>query len=325
MSEELMPNLYRLPVPLKNSPLKLLNSYLICGERNLLIDTGYRRPECFESLTSQLAELGVDMAKTDILLTHLHADHTGLAPELAQASTHVYISSGEMPWMLHRTADALWRENEEDMVRFGFPRTLIDRIVRRSAENSVSPRPEFQNYLPIAEGDTFSCGEYTLCAVSTPGHTPGSLCFWMEKQKTMFTGDHVLFDISPNITSWAGVTDPLGDYLQSLHKIDRYDVQIALPGHRETGRFHPRVAALLQHHKARLADCLEIVKRKPCQTVCDVAGQMHWKMRGNSWEDFPMSQKWFAGGETASHLQHLEARGLIAGDRSSGVIRGRVL
>ena len=326
MPEELMPNLYRLPVELPHSPLKLLNSYYIRGgERDLLIDTGYNMPACLESLQSHLTALGADMARTDILLTHLHADHTGLAPEIASPSTRVYISEGEMPWMLHETSRALWREYNEDMVRFGFPRETVERFVQRTREHSVSPRYDFQDYLPVADGQELSYGGYTLRAIATPGHTPGNMCFWMEAQKTMFTGDHVLFDISPNITSWAGVPDPLGDYLKSLRKIDAYDVETALPGHRETGRFHARIAALLNHHEKRLARCLEIVKRQPDQTVCEIASQMHWKIRGSSWEDFPMPQKWFAVGEAASHLQHLEACGFIAGDRTDEVIHWRAL
>lgn len=326
MAEEIMPRLYRLPVELPNSPLKLLNSYLLLGdERNLLIDTGYNMPLCLESLSGQLAALNVDMERTDILLTHLHADHTGLAPEIAAPGTRVYISAGELPWMLHDTSRVLWRENSEDMVRFGFPRETVEHFLRRSREHSVSPRYDFQDYRPFEEGDEFTCGDYTLRAISTPGHTPGNMCFWMEKQKTMFTGDHVLFDISPNITSWAGVPDSLGDYLKSLHKIDGYDVETALPGHRETGRFHARIAALLGHHEKRLARCLEIVKRRPEQTVCEIASQMHWKIRGSTWDEFPMPQKWFAVGEAASHLQHLEVCGFIKGDRSGEVIHWTAL
>jgi glyoxylase-like metal-dependent hydrolase (beta-lactamase superfamily II) len=75
MATELMKDIFRLEVPLPRSPLKLLNSYLIRGEeRNLLIDTGFNRPECEEALMSELASLEVDFNKTDIFITHLHAD-----------------------------------------------------------------------------------------------------------------------------------------------------------------------------------------------------------------------------------------------------------
>ena len=80
-------NIYTIPVPLPGNPLKCLNSYVIKdGKRSLVIDTGFRMPECREALTTGLAELGIDMNKADIFLTHLHSDHTGLAPELASPS-----------------------------------------------------------------------------------------------------------------------------------------------------------------------------------------------------------------------------------------------
>lgn len=45
--EQVKENIYRLGVTLPQNPLRELNSYLIRGgERDLLIDTGFRRPEC---------------------------------------------------------------------------------------------------------------------------------------------------------------------------------------------------------------------------------------------------------------------------------------
>ena len=48
---ELLPGLFRLPIPLPRNPLRELNAYLIRGrERSLLIDTGFRLPECRQAL-----------------------------------------------------------------------------------------------------------------------------------------------------------------------------------------------------------------------------------------------------------------------------------
>ena len=73
MVTQVAPNLYRIPVPLPGNPLRNLNAYLIRGDRNLLVDTGFRQEECRTALKAGLAELGVDMANTDIFLTHLHS------------------------------------------------------------------------------------------------------------------------------------------------------------------------------------------------------------------------------------------------------------
>ncbi|PKM72414.1 MAG: hypothetical protein CVU91_08415 [Firmicutes bacterium HGW-Firmicutes-16] len=312
MPEEIMTNLYRIQIQLPNSPLRILNSYLIKGEgRNILIDTGFNRTECRQSLMSGLSELGVDMADTDIILTHLHADHTGLAPEIYVPGTRVFLSRQEIPWMIGDTRRELWARDNQRMLHSGFTPDTIGSGKTFSTSRGMAPDPNFDKYLPIDEGDIFSCGGYTLKAVMTPGHTPAHMCFWMEEQKTMFTGDHVLFDISPNITLWQNVDDSLGDYLESLKKIDKNDVELALPGHRGTGDFHARIADLLEHHEKRLEECLDVVLANPNKTVYDIAGKMTWRIRCNSWEDFPPNQKWFAVGECHSHLRHLERRGKV--------------
>ena len=82
--EQVKENIYRLGVTLPQNPLRELNSYLIRGgERDLLIDTGFRRPECREALMAGITEAGSSTSRIDVLLTHLHSDHTGLAREAA--------------------------------------------------------------------------------------------------------------------------------------------------------------------------------------------------------------------------------------------------
>ena len=326
MPEEIMPNIYRIQILLPNSPLKMLNSYVIKGDgRNILIDTGFNRPECMELLMSGLVELKVNMADTDILLTHLHADHTGLAPEIYVPGTRIFLSRSEIPWMLGQTRRELWARDNQRMLRSGFNPETVGNGKTFSTSRGVASNPDFDKYLPIDAGDEFSCGVYTLKAVVTPGHTPAHMCFWMEEQKTMFTGDHVLFDISPNITLWQNVDDSLGDYLESLTIIDKYDVELALPGHRETGDFHVRIADLLEHHEKRLEECLDVVRSNPDLTIYDIAGKMTWRIRCNSWEDFPASQKWFAVGECHSHLRHLERRGKVEAYEDGELTRYRAI
>ena len=97
MPEEILKNLYWIQIPLPKSPLKILNCYVIKGEkRDLIIDTGFNHPECKEALLNGLAELKINMDNTDILLTHLHSDHTGLVPEIAVEGTRAFLSRDEL-------------------------------------------------------------------------------------------------------------------------------------------------------------------------------------------------------------------------------------
>lgn len=93
---ELLPGLFRLPIPLPRNPLRELNAYLIRGrERSLLIDTGFREPACRQALQAGLRAAGAEHDPLDVLLTHIHTDHTGLASEVVRpGGAHLYRAGG---------------------------------------------------------------------------------------------------------------------------------------------------------------------------------------------------------------------------------------
>jgi len=94
--EEILPRLYRIVVPLPGNPLKEINSYVLTSDdRNLVIDTGMNRPECKKVLEPGLAELGVDLSKTDFMITHLHADHQGMVSGLIRKGSRAYMGEDD--------------------------------------------------------------------------------------------------------------------------------------------------------------------------------------------------------------------------------------
>ena len=98
-----------------------------------------------------------------ILLTHAHNDHIGAAREVAAAV--------DAPIHLHPADLMLWEQV--------YPDAKPDR--------------------EIADGDAFQVGGATLRAIHTPGHSPGSTCFVLEEEGTVFTGD-TLFNGGPGAT-----------------------------------------------------------------------------------------------------------------------------
>ncbi|MCC8061458.1 MAG: MBL fold metallo-hydrolase [Clostridiales bacterium] len=319
--EEVLQGIYRIPVPLAGNPLKELNSYCIRGKGNksLLIDTGFHTEECKQAVEEGLSFLGIRMEETDILLTHFHADHSGNAPDLICGDNQVYISRVDKSYLegtknaenggtLHELRARRLRENgvKEDLIREMFTRTPS-----RALAGDLS----YKDYVPLDEGDELTAGDYRLRAIYVPGHTPGQMCFEIVGTGAMVLGDHVLFDITPNITDWSGVADALGDYLNSLDKIDRYDVTIPLPGHRKPGDFHKRIAELKEHHARRLEECRNVIRKLGKARLYDITGGMTWKIRAASWDDFPAAQRWFALGECLSHIDYLKRRGRITEHR----------
>lgn len=303
------PEIYRMLIPLPENPLKTLNSYLIKLEnRNLLIDTGFNRPECHEALIENLKELNVDMEKTDIFLTHLHSDHTGLINKIAHKNSKVYIGKIDYEYMFENLEGFNWEESEKRFASEGFPYEIIERLRDTNQAKIFAPDGMFESIL-VEDGYKFNVDKLEFTVILTSGHTPGHTCLYLEKEKLLFSGDHILFYITPNITSWLRVKDSLRNYIESLEKIKKLEITKTFPGHRATSDdVYSRIDEIIEHHKSRLTDTLEVIKEKSAKeglTAYEIASFMKWNMRGKSWTEFPDNQKWFAVGETLSHLDYL--------------------
>lgn len=310
MPEQIYKNIWSFPIALPDNPLKWLNCYVIKGapgERNLLIDTGFNRPECLAALKSGMAELRLDPAYTDVFLTHAHSDHTGNAAALKAMGCRLYMSKTDLG-VLHRYS---WPERKQRMLAEGMPQNVLDTVFANNP--AVMYAPEYFDAEALGEGDVLRCGGYELECIYTPGHTPGHMCLYSREHKLIFLGDHILFTITPNISFWVEAEDSLGDYLNSLDKIMTYDVEIALPGHRQRGNvtMRERAQELKEHHAARLDEVVHIVRSEPELCAYDIAGRMTWRIRANSWDEFPSGQKWFAVGEALTHLDYLVKHGRL--------------
>lgn len=311
MAEQITKDLWRLNIPLVGNPLKNLNSYLITGDRNLLIDTGFRQAPCMEGMLRELAEVGADLDRTDIFITHLHSDHTGLAPELIRPGGRIFIGRTDG---LRRKAfedERRWRATYDGYVLEGFSPQEMDILWNTNPAKAAVPIP-YDDYVYLEDGDILTYGGHTLRCVLTPGHSPGHMCLYEPEAQWLFSGDHILFHITPNICRWEGVADSLGDYLKSLDLVWNLSVKLLLPAHREeSGSLTARVAELRAHHARRLEGALDIVRQRPGLTAYEIAGGMAWSIRCRNWEEFPLNQKYFAVGEALAHLDYLEARGKV--------------
>ena len=269
--------------------LRELNSYLLKGEDSwLLIDTGFRKEACRQALSAGLRELGADIEKTDVLLTHLHSDHSGLAAEFAGKNRKVYLSRTDLKYLSMNIANKTVAERNARFLEEGFPPDLLEENARINPAMAERLQSLDDRFTPIDDGQEIRIGEYRLKTIVVPGHTPGNTMFWMPEQEIMFTGDHVLFDITPNITAWSWVEDSLGDYLENLLRVRNYPVQLALPGHRKSGDYKERIRVLLDHHARRLAETERIIRQNPGLNGYEIAGRMTWKIRAASWEEFPL-------------------------------------
>jgi len=165
----------------------------------------------------------------------------------------------------------------------------------------------------LRDGDLIDLPGRKLRAVHTPGHTPGHICLHLEDADRLFTGDHVLPDITPHIGIYPydrNDVDPLGDFLDSLHRVADLGTLDALPAHEW---IFPDVAAravqIRQHHEEKLEQLhAQLSELAEPPTIWETAAMMTWN---RPWADLPPMLRGMAAGEAAAHLRTLEARGVI--------------
>jgi glyoxylase-like metal-dependent hydrolase (beta-lactamase superfamily II) len=316
MIEEILPDLFRIKIPLPNNPLKYINSYVIRGSgRNLIIDTGLNRRECLEAMDHGLKALAVDLEGTDFFITHLHADHFGLVSTLVTPTSKTYFNRPDTEII---EAWGGW----ETMIDYGglngFPKEAL-----RAALNSHPGYKFGSSWVPelsiLRDDDTIKIGDYLFRCIETPGHTRGHMCLYEPHKKILISGDHILNDITPNIQCWSDDEDPLKHYLASLDKVEPLDVDLILPGHRRLFKnLKKRISELKAHHRKRAEEVLAILSEGP-KNAFQVASEMTWDINYESWEQFPLTQKWFATGEAIAHLRYLEEKGSLLRKREGEV------
>ena len=113
------PDIYRIRVDLPDNPLQYLNAYVIKGvSGNLVIDTGFNRPECKRALCQGLQELGIRLqADTALFITHLHADHSGLVGLFAQAGCPIYMHPVDYQYLVDSEDGSTWKAAEDNFMR----------------------------------------------------------------------------------------------------------------------------------------------------------------------------------------------------------------
>ena len=221
---------FKLPMP--SNPLKWLNCYVIKGgksQRDLLVDTGVCIPECQTALFYAMKELEIEPDNTDIFLTHFHPDHTENAALLQKMGCRILMSENDRK--LHMNIADADESFGKRILKEGIPKKLFDSLVKIE-KGRFSGRDSFVSE-DVNDGDILRYGAYELRCISTPGHTPGGVCFHIPEEQVLFSGDSLFRHA-------VGRCDlPGGDersLLQSLKQriLTLPEEVMVLPGHGDT-------------------------------------------------------------------------------------------
>lgn len=298
-------NIYRLSIPLTNNPLKEIHTYIVKGKQySLLIDTGFNNAETKKHLYKALDNLQIPISNLKVFITHLHADHAGLATHFYHQGCEVFASQKDSI-IMNQIIDGSFASIVTKNI------TLLD-LDRYHIDRKNLPQTDPENKDPITftvlkEGDTLTIDNTIFKIINVSGHTPGMLALYDIKHETLFGADHILDQISPNIAYWGENFPALATFLLNLQNIIPLNIKTIYPSHRNEMYDHPRRALeLIKHHHERLDEILSILNKETNPiSASQVAAKMQWNFRAPSWNEFPNAQKFFAAHEAMAHLEYL--------------------
>jgi glyoxylase-like metal-dependent hydrolase (beta-lactamase superfamily II) len=235
------------------------NTYLVgTGRRRILLDPGQGLPAYLDVLARALDEAGCDGIQ-EIVLTHGHPDHMGgVAPVLERF--------GACP-----VSKLPWPGNDE---HYGYP---IE---------------------PIGDGSRIETEGATLRAVHTPGHAPDHLCFVLEEERAIFSGDNVLGVGTTVIPHDSG---SLTDYMASLRRLLLEEPGRIYPAHGPCIEDGPaKIREYLAHRDEREAQIVGALGREP-SSVPEIVARVY--------TDVPTVLHKAAELSVSSHLIKLEDEG----------------
>ncbi|MDR1370291.1 MAG: MBL fold metallo-hydrolase [Dysgonamonadaceae bacterium] len=181
------------------------NTYLIRDEANeaAIIDCGAFFPEEKMQLVRFMEKNQLHLIR--LLNTHLHMDHTF-------GNGFIYETYNILP-EYHRLEETM--PNRKDQARsFGI----------------IINEPDLQAANHIEDGDIVAVGTVEFRALLIPGHSPGSLCFYSEKDGCVFSGD-VLFNGSIGRSDlWGGNMEQLISGIREK-LLTLPDDTVVYPGH----------------------------------------------------------------------------------------------
>lgn len=305
---EVAPGIWKITLPIP-FPLRMVNVYALTGKDGwALVDAGMGTPDAREAFTAGLGRAGLKVADLKALvLTHHHPDHIGLSGELQeQSGARVYmhpldersvriIWEGTMPERFGRVS-SFFRKHGLERTDLWYTRA-DPKTVR-----TIICVPPHEAFELVEDGASIKLAGEEYRIIWVPGHADGQIVLFRARDGVFVAADHVLPRITPNVGLYSehDRLNPLGDYLDSLRKVEDLPASIVLPGHGEPFvDLNGRVREIIQHHADREAQILALLRERP-QHAADITRQMFPPRRIENHEALRM-----AVAEIIAHLEHM--------------------
>jgi glyoxylase-like metal-dependent hydrolase (beta-lactamase superfamily II) len=237
---QLSDDLYMLALPIQRGDQTMyFNTGLILDPIHgpTLIDTGL--PGQLDAIATAMAEAGVGVRDLKrIILTHQDIDHVGSLHDLVQASgARVLASTVETPFI-----------DGSQPPRFARPEALAQRPELRAMAEGFHYTPVDEQ---LEDGARLDLAGGVL-VIATPGHTPGHMCLYHERTRTLIAGDALTSDDGKLMGPNEGATPDMPTASESVRKLAQLDVQTIICYH--GGAVTVGANEQLQHVAQQLAE-----------------------------------------------------------------------
>ncbi|ELY60249.1 beta-lactamase [Natronococcus amylolyticus DSM 10524] len=305
------------------------NAYVLAdGDELALVDTGVSTDDIRADLRDGLAERGYEFADVDdIVLTHFHVDHAGLAGEIQRESdATVYVHEADAPLVEQdeEAVAALEDRRETLLEEWGLPEDAREELLA-FLDGSVHIEGLPAEPTPIEDGTVLEVGGTTLETVHAPGHAAGLCCFEIgdaagtdrAEEGTdgdsrtggeAFVGDTVLPVYTPNVGGAdVRVERPLERYAETLRSFIDREYDRVWPGHRDPiEEPSERAQTILDHHRERTGNVLDVLEEHGPADAWAVSAHLFGDLEGIHIVHGP--------GEAYAHLDHLRHEDVVAYD-----------
>lgn len=303
----------RMPLPLV---LDHINLYLIEDPDGwTLIDTGMNLPDTIKLWESIFEKYFSEKPIKQIIVTHMHPDHVGLAGWLSEY-WHCPLLMSQVEYFAVRSylskEARRWRA-EQYFRECGLDEEFIGGIHKQMGfRDIVSTMPG--SYQQLRDNQLLEIGGDSWQVIIGGGHSLAHVSLYCAKRKLLLAGDQILPSITPNVSVMATEPEasPLHAWYASLTRLKTLDKDtLVLPAHKKpfTG-LHQRVDELIAHHESQLKVIL-----LECQTWKQPLALM-LPLFGREIGSFEMA---LAMGECKAHLHLLLDRNLIVRELRDGV------
>jgi glyoxylase-like metal-dependent hydrolase (beta-lactamase superfamily II) len=314
---EVAPGVMRLRLPLPFA-LDHINVWALQdGEGWVVVDTGLNSAKSIAAWDQALAGPLGGRPVTRVIVTHMHPDHVGLAGWFTRRFDCPLLMT-RLEYMTCRVLAAdTGRPAPEEGVAFyraaGWNDAQLELYRSRFGGFGRGLQALPEAFERLADGDVLSINGEAWRVIVGCGHSPEHACLLRESDHVFISGDQVLPRITSNVSVWPTEprADPLGDWLNSLAKLEREVPAdaLVLPAHGEPFRgVHERLRYLAQGHERGLTRLLRTLG-EPRRAV-DVYGALFARQVGD--DEIGM-----AAGEALAHLNHLQRRGQARVERDA--------